>query len=385
MRVWRRHRRAVAGVCAVLALGLAACGSGGGPGTTSAAVAASRYTTPLRGVCPDTVVVQTGWWPEADDAFLYQLLGPHPTVEANANRVRGPLGGTGVTLEIRAGGPAVGFQPVSSLLAQDDAILLGDVATDEAIRNSGRHPTVAVFASYERSPLAFLWGDPAWEFRSVADIGAAGAPVLASAGASYLAVFQHQGLLHTSQVDTSYQGGPGRFVAAGGKIVQQGFVTYEPYHLEHDVTAWGRPVRYLLLHDAYPVYMVALATRADTLAAHRACLAGLVPLFQQAQRDYAADPGPTNQLLLDAVAALDTAGFTLSPGLLADANAKQHSLGLVADGRDGVLGSFDTPRVQRLISELAPVFAAQGSGPKPGLAPADLVTNAFLDPQVSLR
>jgi hypothetical protein len=306
-------------------------------------------------------------------------------VDRNANRVTGPLGGTGVTLEIRAGGPARGFQPVSALLAQDDGILLGNVATDEAVRNSGSHPTVAVFTPHERSPLAFLWGDPAWDFRSVADVGASGVPVLGSASAAYLDVFQRKGLLDPSQVDTSYQGGPARFVAAGGKIVQQGFVTSEPYRLEHDVAAWGRPVRHLLLHDAYPVYMLALAVRADTLAAHRACLAGLVPLFQHALRDYAADPGPANRLLLDAVAGMDTAGFTLSPGLLADANAKQRDLGLIADGSDGVLGSFDSTRVRGLIDQLAPVFAARGTGPKPGLAPADLVTNEFLDPSVSLK
>ncbi len=381
----RFRRRAVAGVCAMLASALAACGSGGEPETGSAAVTASRYTTPLKGICPDPVVVQTGWWPEADDAFLYQLLGPGPRVDRKANRVTGRLGDTGVSLEIRAGGPAVGFQPVSALLAQDDGILLGEVATDEAIQNSGTHPTVAVFASYERSPLALLWGDAAWEFRSVADIGRAGAPVLGSAGASYLDVFQRQGLLHPSQVDTSYQGDPSRFVAADGKIVQQGFVTSEPYRLEHDVPAWGKPVKYLLLGDDYPVYLLALAVRADTLAAHRACLASLVPLFQRALRDYAADPGPANRLLLDAVGSLDTGGFTLSPGLLVDANAKQHTLGLITDGRDGVLGSFDTPRVQRLLGQLTPVFAAQGSRPKPGLTPADLVTNEFLDPSVSLQ
>jgi hypothetical protein len=385
-----RRRRLAAGVCAaaLAVAGVAGCGSGAKPGAVSAtgtgAVAAARYTTPLKGICPDTVTIQAGWWPEPDEAFLYQLFGPHPTIDRNANRIVGPLGATGVRLEVRAGGPARGFQPMSSLLAQDDTILLGVVGTDEAIQNSGAHPTVAVFTGYENSPFIFLWGDPTWRFRTVADVGRSGARVLASAQAGYLEVFEREGLLHRSQVDTSYDSGPARFVAAGGKIVQQGFVTSEPYRLHHDVKSWGKPVHYLLFGRDYPVYIVSLAVRRDRLAANRACLAKLVPLLQRAQRDYVTDPGPTNRLVLDAVSRMNTGGFTLSPGLVADANAKQRDLGLIANGTDGVLGSFDTGRVQRLIGRLAPAFA-QGSRPKPGLNPADLVTNEFLDRSVSLR
>jgi hypothetical protein len=318
--------------------------------------------------------------------FTYQLLGPNPKIDKKRNRVTGPLGGTGVALEIRAGGPAVGFQPVSALLAQDDETLLGYVNMDEAIQNSGNQPTAAVFAPYEKSPLAFLWGDPAWDFHDVADVGRSGATVLASAsGSAYLDVFERKGLLNTSQVDTSYQGSPDRFVAADGKIVQQGFVTNEPYRLEHDVKAWGKPVEYLLLADEYPVYISALATRRDELDANRACLSKLVPLFQRAQRDYVADPGPANELMLDVVDSLNTSGFGLSRGLLAYGDAKQRELGLVADGGDGVLGSFDAARVQKLIEQLAPVFAGRGTAPKPGLTPADLMTNEFLDTSISLR
>jgi hypothetical protein len=346
----------------------------------------SRYTTPLKGICPDTVVVQEPWWPGADSGFIYQLLGSNPTIDKDKNRVTGPLGSTGVTLEIRSGGPAVSFQPASSLLAQDDSILLGDVSTDEAIQNSGKAPTVAVFSAYEKNPQVFLWGNPAWNFTSVADVRQAGAPVLVSpSGTAYADVFEREGLLSRSQIDPSYLGTPDRFVAADGKIVQQGFVTYEPYQLEHDVKAWNKPVRYLLLHSDYPVYRSQLATRPDKLAANRACLSKLVPLLQQGQRDYITNPGPTNQLLLRTVGTFRTSGFTLSSDILANANAKQKNLGLIADGSDGVLGSFDTARVQKLIGRLTPVFEAKGTAPKPGLTPGDLVTNEFLDKSISLK
>ena len=380
----------VAGVCGIaLALGLGACSDSGdgaqdAPSTAATGAAASRYTTPLAGICPDRVVVQAAWWPEVDDGYLYQLLGPDPTIDKGRNRIVGKLGGTGVELEIRAGGPAVSFQPNSSLMAQDDDILAGVLALDESIQQSGSQPTVAVFAAYEKSPLAFIWGDPALNFTSIADIGRTDVTVLSSSSAAYKDVFTRQGLLKSSQIDSSYQGDPARFVAADGKIVQQAFITNEPYRLEHDVQAWGKPVKYLLLDKEYPVYMSVLSVRADKLAANRGCLGKLVPLFQQAQRDYLTDPGPTNKLLLHTVESLNTSGFGLSAGLVADGSAKQKSLGLIANGPDGVLGSFDTARVQKLIGQLTPVFEAQSTKPKAGLAPSDLVTNEFLDTSLSL-
>ncbi|MCL9758581.1 hypothetical protein [Frankia sp. AiPa1] len=377
---------------AVVAVVLAACSNSDGgssvePRATtggSTAVAASHYTTPLKGVCPDTVVVQTSWWPEPDQGFTYQLLGPNPTIDANHNRVTGTLGATGVRLEIRSGGPAAGYQQPSALMAQDDQILFGYVGTDEAVQNSGKIPTVAVFASYDRSPEVLLWGNPAWNFANIGDIGKSDAKVLAYAGAADIDLFESQGLLKKSQVDTSYQGSPDRFVAADGKIVQQGFVTNEVYTLQHDVKAWGKPVKYLLTDTSYPIYQSALAVRADKLAANSACLTKLVPLFQQAQRDYITASGPTNQILLDAVSKMHTQGFSLSPGLLTYANQKQRDLKLIANGADGVLGSFDNTRVQKLIDSLNPLYAAKGIRPKDGLTATDVVTNQFLDKSVSL-
>ncbi len=394
MRVSIFCRRWAAGCAAVLAFSLTACSgsSGGSDGSDGVSPSATRsaaessYATPLKGICPSTVVIQANWWPGLPDGYLYQLLGPNPTIDVSKNRVEGPLGATGVRLQVRAGGPATGFQPVTSLLAQDDSILAGYVGTDEAVQASGKQSPVAVFAPYEKSPLALIWGNPAWNFTNVAEIRQSGATVLASAsGTSFPDVFVREGSLTKSQVDTSYQGSPDRFVAADGKIVQQAFVTNEPYLLQHDVKAWGKPVKHLLLQDEYPAYISALAVRPDKVSAQRACLAKLVPLLQRAQRDYVANPAPVNQLLLKVVSTLHTGGFTLSSGLLAYGNATQKQFGLIANGSDGVLGSFDTARVGTLIGRLVPVFTAKGSTPKAGLVPSDLVTNEFLDKTVALK
>jgi hypothetical protein len=341
------------------------------------------YTTPLKGVCPSTIKVQTNWWPEPDHGGTYELIGPGGKINANNNTYSGPLGKTGVTLEILAGGPATGYQQVSSQLYQNDSILLGYVGTDEAIQNSAKAPTVAVFATYDQNPQIFLWGNPKWNFTSVAQIGQAGVPVLGFNGATYLTLFEAEGLLHTKQVDTSYNGSPARFVLANGKVVEQGFATYEPYEYEHNVPQWDKPVKFLLVRE-YPVYQSALSIRADKLAANSACLSKLIPLFQQAEKDYINDPVPVNNELLKTVSTFKTSGFTLSAGLNAAAVQQMKSLHLVENGPNNTLGAFSDSRVQELIDKLSPVFEKQGIKVKSGLKPSDLVTNQFLNSSIGL-
>ena len=111
---------------------------------------------------------QTNWWPPGRSRHRYELIGPDGELDTSNNTYTGPLGSTGVNLEIRAGGPALGYQTVTSLLYQDDSILLGLIGTDEQVANSADFPTTGVLAWYQTSPQIFLWGNPDWDFQSVA-------------------------------------------------------------------------------------------------------------------------------------------------------------------------------------------------------------------------
>src|SRR5262249_9229699 len=115
--------------------------SGGG----GAAGGGAKLDTNLKGVCPDTISIQTDWFPEAEHGALYELVGANPTIDANKKTVTGPLmsGGTdtGVKIELRTGGPAIGFQQVSSQMKQDPSIYLGYVSSDEAGENYAQIPT----------------------------------------------------------------------------------------------------------------------------------------------------------------------------------------------------------------------------------------------------
>ena len=353
------------------------------PSPSAVAAAAPAAATTLKGVCPDTVVLQTNWWPEPDHGLFYQLIGPNGQTDTNKNTYSGPLGTTGVNVEIRAGGPAIGFQTVTAQEYQDDSILLGMVGTDEQIATSADQPTKAVLAWYAKNPQIFFWGNPDWNFTKVADIKANGATVLAFGGSAYIAVLEGKGALDKNQVDESYTGDPSRFVAADGNIASQGFVTAEPYIYEHEVNGWMKPVKYLLLDKEVPIYQNTLAIRADKLEANRACLQRLVPLLQKASIDYVKNPGPVNQVLVDYTAKIK-GGTQITAAGAVDAVQKMMSLGIVGNGSDGVFGSYDMAQVQTLITDYVPVFTARGKNPKPGLQPSDLVTNEFLDKTIKL-
>jgi hypothetical protein len=364
-------------VAATARLAVSASSVGGGNSSPGS------FTTNLKGVCPSNVIIQTDWWPEPDHGGLYQLIAPSKgKADPNANSYSGPLGHTGVTLTLLAGGPAVGYQNVSSQLYANQKILLGQVQTDESIQLSNTQPTTAVFASYEQSPQVFFWGNPKWNFKNVAAIGKSGTTVLAF-DATYLDVFEKEGLLTSAQVDTSYQGNPARFVAAGGNIISQGFIDDEPYIYQHEVKGWDKPVKYITTAQSYPVYSNSLVIRSGALQSNAACLTKLVPLLQQAEIDYVHNPAPVNKAIYNFASELKGGAQLDLPGSAAAVKTLV-SHGIIANGTDGVFGSFNSARLTKLITTLSPIFASQQKPVKSGLNASNLATNKFLDKNLHL-
>lgn len=371
-----------------LTLSLAACGSGG---TTDApAYDGEVGTTDLSGVCPSTVSVQTDWFPEAEHGQLYELLGPDPDIDADAKTVTAPLfdgdnGYTGVNLQILAGGPAIGNQAVTSQLYQDPSIYLGLVDSDQSVQQSGEMPTTGVLSTFEKSAAAIMW-DPATypDVRTIADLKGVDADVLYFQGATYMDYLTSAGILSEDQVDSSFNGSPSSFVAANGTKAQEAFVTSNVYSYEHEVDGWKKPVAYQLIHDAgYTAYKSVVATKSGDLADKADCLSKLVPVMQRGIRDYMADPAETNRLIVNINDAY-RGGWVYNTAIADNAAAQFGALGLVKDGPDGTLGSFDDTRLQRIIDQTSPIVAEQGLSMKDDLGSVDIATNEFLDPGVSL-
>ncbi len=316
----RKSTIAFGSIAVTLAILSAACSSSskaastattataGATGATTTAGSSSAATdVSLAGVCPATVVVQTDWNPEADHFAYYELAAPDGTVDTNKKTYTSELlahGGkdTGVKIQIRSGGPAVGSQLDSALLYEDQSILLGFVQTDEAIQLSQSQPTVAIVASRLNSPTIIMW-DPASHpnDKTIADLGKDGTQVLYFNGAPFMDYLTGSGILKKSQTDGSYKGQPARFVAANGAVAQQGFATAEPYEYEHEIAQWMKPVTYQLVSATGYAPYPAIATRPENITKYAACFKKLVPIIQQGIVDYAADPAAANALIVKLV------------------------------------------------------------------------------------
>jgi hypothetical protein len=386
-----RHRK-LAPVAAglTLLLAAAACSSSDSTTDTSApAPKASGAALSLKGVCPDTVVIQTDWFPESEYGHLYNLLGPGYKVDTKKKILTGPLVAsgedTGVKVEIRAGGPAIGYQQVSAQMYADKSITLGQVNTDEAIQNAASQPTLAVVAPLEISPLMILWDkDKFPQFNTIADIGQTNTKILYYQTDTYAQYLLGAGLVRASQMDGSYDGTPARFVAKDGGIANAGFATSEPYIFKAEVKGHSYNTNLQLINDTgYPLYSEALSIRPADKDKLAPCLKKLVPILQQSSVDFINNPAKTNDVVIKAVKDINDF-WTYSPGMADYAVKTLKNLGLVSNGPDKTLGNIQDDRVKRMIDILTPIFASQHKPIKDGLKPADVYTNEFINPAIGL-
>lgn len=382
-------KRPLLATVVIAALTLAACG-GSDTATPDTTAAAATGVDLVAAGCPATVSLQTDWNPEAEHGNLYQLVGPGYTVDKNKLRVTGDLmaGGesTGVKVEIRAGGPAIGYSQVTAELYKDPSILLGFTSTDEQVSHSGDDfPTIAVVAPFNINPQIIMW-DPATypDVKTIADLKATGAKVRYFDGAAYMDYFTSTGILDKKQVDGTYDGAPASFIAAGGKDTQQGFGTSEPYFYKNVLKDWMKDVSYQYIHDAgWTAYAQSLGGTPANITKYDSCLKALVPVIQQAAIDYLAAPDTANAIILDAVNQYNN-GWVYDAGQAKAAVVKMQEDKLVANSPDGTLGSFEIDRVTAFIATAIPVFTSTGSKVKDGLVADDIVTNKYLNPAIRL-
>ena len=349
-----------------------------------ATAAAEAMSMSLTNVCPNPLIVQTDWFPEPEHAHTYQMIGTDGVVDAENGTYSGELRDTGLTIEIRVGGPYIGFSPPTAQFYADDDIFMAYVDSAAAIRGSGVTPVTAVFASFEAGPQILMWDPADYDFENFADIGDSGATVLYFGGATYMDYLIADGRISADQVDGSYDGSPVRFISEDG-LVQQGFATNEPYRYENEIEGWLKPVDFMLTHDAgFEIYQSAVSVRSGDIEPYRECLELIVPIMQEDLVNYFNDPQPINDKLDDIVKELDSFWTSSKPGHAAATEAMV-DLGLVTDAGNGFVGDMDGDRIQGLLDVLTPIFTAQGvEGFDPSVTPSDLYTNEFLDPSISL-
>lgn len=394
----RRVRPAVGAVVLTMFL-LAGCGVGGvdEQGTSAPALPAGAALN-LAGTCPNKIVIQPGWYPTADVALPFQLLAGDYRIDAARKRVSGSLvvGGrdTGIDLEYRSGGPAVGFQNGPALAYADPAITMVFTNIDEMIATAGTAPMQAVIAPLNGDPQAVIY-DPATypDVYNLPDFKRTSTKILYSGNAQaafgYLA---GTGILSGRQLDGSYDGSPSQFVAARGEVAVQGYATNEVFVYEN-LPQWGRPVAYKLIQDSgYPNYAGVLAIRPRDKASLTPCLRKLVPILQQAQIELWKNPAPAARRLVKSVTDFNTS-FIYADGNAQFGFCQLQREGLVSNPRSGPIGTLEPGKVQRVLDILRPVLAGKTASDLPGLKGVDvpdgltggsLATNEFLDPALRL-
>lgn len=368
------------GAAALLSIGLAGCSN-----APSAAVdAEAAGGDGALNACPSTVVLQTNWFPEPEHSAAYALIDPETaTIDADAGIYSGPaIADPSITIEVRSGGPFIGFQQSTALLYSDESIMLAMIDTDESVKLSASQPTTAVFTPLQKNPQILLWDPERYSFDDMSDIAASDATVLYFQGATYMDYLIAQGDVRQDQVDGSFDGSVTRLVS-GEPVVMQGYITQEPYRLKVDYPDYGRDVDSLLIADTgYDIYPAAWSGKPEVIESQADCLAQLVPAMQQAQIDYMNDPEPVNKAISDYLVEIDQF-FQISPELATYVHDVMRDENLVTDGTDGVFGSFDADRMVDTTDALVDIYTTTGVETAPDLKATDLYTNEFLDTSIS--
>jgi hypothetical protein len=363
---------------------LGACGSSEPASTDSTVPAVSANGISLADVCPATVVVQTDWFPESEHGGIYHLMGDDAIASKDAGAVTGSLvvngEPTGVKLEIRAGGPFL-ESPVVTEMYQDNAITFGYVGTDVAITRYNDAPTLAVFNALNINPQVVLWDATKHpEAKTIADAAKTVKSFFVYGEPSWMQYFIAQGLINKDQVDSNYKG---NLLLATDDAAHQGFVTSEPYkyaNLETGSITTG----YQLIHDAgWNSYAQNFAIRKDRLEELRPCLEKIVPVIQQAQIDYIADPTQANALIISTVKTYDS-WWSQSEGDVANGAASQKDLGIVGNGDTETFGDLEGTRVNDFIAKATPILREQGLEIA-DITAGDITDNSFLDTSITYK
>jgi hypothetical protein len=380
-----------AAVPIALALVAAACG-GDDDSTTTTAAPSDSTEAPSEGggvladICPSPLVIQTDWFPESEHGALYEMVGDDYVVDTEKLTVTGSLvasGGvdTGIEIQVRTGGPAIGFSPVSSTMATDTSIHMGYVSTDDAALSFADIPTLAVVAPLEINPQIIMWDPETYpDVEGIADLGEQGVTMNVFAGGTYLEVFVAEGVVSRDQIDPSYDGSPARWVAEAGKIAQQGFASAEPYQYKNEFAEWGKDVKYELVHDAgFELYAAPLAIRAGDLETLRPCLEKFVPIAQQAAIDFINDGARAIDIIIDAVAKFDSF-WVYGEGVAEYSKQTMLELGLVGNGPDSTLGNFDFDRGNTVLQQMKDA----GLSVPADITAEQIMTNEFVDTSIGL-
>ena len=329
-------------------------------------------------------MIQTDWFAESEHGGLYEMMGDDYTVDKDNMRVKGSLmaGGqdTGIDLEVRMGGPAIGFEAPRAQIYTDDSINLA-------------------YSNIDAQMLA--WNDdPAG-----GDHGAAGdQPADHHVGPGHVPRRQdHRRPRHEARHDQHLPRlrvrrrvrGPGHLVEGPGRPVVRrlpgpvhpgarhrpaGIRLGRAVHLRVRSTEYGKQVAYQLLNDAgYPTYSQTLSVLPENVDAMAACWRSS-SRSPSRRRSTSSTTRPGRTRSSSTPSSRSTRSGSTPTGLADYSVQTQKDLGLVGNGPDDTLGNFDPARVEQMLQ----ILRDAGADVPSDLTAEEMYTNQFLDPSIGL-
>ena len=345
-------------------------------------------TVSLKGICPNPVKIATDWTPEAEQGAYYQLAASGGTTDTSNKTYTAPLldpftgKSTGVNVQLLAGGPALGYMQTPEVLTTQPSVLMGADDDDTAIATYSNTPVMGIVAPFNNSVHILLWNPTKFNFRNFADMKSSNATVLYFSGTEFVEYMAGAGYLNSSQLDSSYNGSPARFVATGGGVVEQGFATAEPYLYTHETPAWNKTIAYELTSTTgyNPYSEMGEATKAN-ISKYSACFKQLVPMIQESQITYLKSPNRTNKIIVGLNTAYGEIGGNYDMAVARYADKTMLADRIVSQG-PGAFGSFNIQRVNNLITQLRPVLNTNGQSLPANFKASTVVTNRFIDQKI---
>ena len=359
------------------------------------AFAKANYTTPLADVCPSPFIIQKDWLAQAEHGALYQMIGGAGKAEAGS--YSGPLGSTGIELQILEGGGGIGLGDGETAYS---ALYMGNSKAgvqphlayqelDGAFIFSKRFPVVGVVTPLEVAPQGLFWDRGTYPegFKSIEDIKAfsetgKGMIYVSTVQRTFGLYLLQQGVKREAFVE-GYKGDGENFVTNNGTWLNQGFVTSEPYSFSTG-NNWGKPIDAVTVGElGYDNYTGMLSVASNRLEELAPCLTKLVPVIQQAIVDYATDGAE----VLETIEKFNAEGHATSwwktpKGKMDFAWTTMKERGIIGNGKNATIGDFDMERVAKMAEIVKPWLDERAD---PEVTPEMVVTNRFIDPSIGLK
>jgi NitT/TauT family transport system substrate-binding protein len=263
----------------------------------------------------------TDWRAQAEQGGFYEAL------------ANGEYAKRGLNVTIVPGGPGVN---VPQLVASG-AVEMGMGSNSFIVMNlAAEHVPVKAVAAFMQKDPQVLIAHPDAGIKSLADMK--GHPILlsdASVTAFWVWLKAKYGFTNDQVRKYTFNNAP---FLADKRIVQQGYVTSEPYTLEKE----GRikPAVFLLADEGYPGYASMILVSDKMIAAHPEVVKAFVAASAAGWQAYLhGDPAPGDALILKS-------NREMTEDVLAQARDKMRSYGIIesGDAKTGGLGAMSDQR-----------------------------------------